>query len=245
MSQLKRIDILLVEKGLVESRERAQRLIMAGQVRVKDQVIQKASQRAGVDDPIEVLENERYVSRGGYKLEAAFKHFPVMCKDLICLDLGASTGGFTDCLLQHGARKVYAVDVGENQIAWKLRNDPRVKVLDKLNARYLQPDRLGELIQCVTADVAFISLTKVLPAAFRCVESGAQWLVLIKPQFEAGREKVMKGGVVSDPQVHQEVIDKIRHFVEKEFQATWRGVIESPLVGPAGNKEFLAWFSSY
>jgi 23S rRNA (cytidine1920-2'-O)/16S rRNA (cytidine1409-2'-O)-methyltransferase len=182
------------------------------------------------------------VSRGGYKLEAAFEQFAINCTDKVCLDLGASTGGFTDCLLQHGAKRIYAVDVGENQISWKLRSDPRVRVLDKTNARYLKPDALDEKVDFVTADVSFISVCKVLPAAFDCARSGADFVILVKPQFEAGRELVERGGVVRNPEVHAQVIETVKKFVEEVLRMEWKGVIESPLEGPAGNKEFLAWF---
>jgi 23S rRNA (cytidine1920-2'-O)/16S rRNA (cytidine1409-2'-O)-methyltransferase len=238
-----RLDVALVERGLIESREKAQRLIMAGEVRVNDAPVAKASHKVTGEDRLELIKGEKYVSRGGLKLEAALEHFKISCRDRICLDLGASTGGFTDCLLQNGASQVYAVDVGENQIAWKLRSDPRVKVLDDVNARYLKPDALGTpLPDLVTADVSFISICKVLPAAYECSASHAEFVILIKPQFEAGRESVEKGGVVKDPAVHQKTIANVREFVESQLKGDWRGVVESPLTGPAGNKEFLAWF---
>lgn len=242
MSEKVRLDAALVARGLVTSRERAQRLIMAGQVRVNDIPASKPSQKVVEEDKLLVLEGERFASRGGGKLQAAFERFAISCKDRICLDLGASTGGFTDCLLQNGARKVFAVDVGTNQIVWKLRSDPRVSVIDGVNARYLEPGQLTEIPDFVTADVSFISITKVLPAAVQCAAPGADFVVLIKPQFEAGREQVMKGGVVRDPGVHQAVVEKVREFVEKSLKAEWQDVMQSPLEGPAGNKEFLAWF---
>ena len=237
-----RLDVWLVEHGLVESREKAQRLIMAGQVRLNGTIASKASQKVREQDNLELTGKEKFVSRGGLKLEAALKQFRISCKNKVCLDLGASTGGFTDCLLQHGARRVFAIDVGKNQIAWKLRADPRVRVLDQTNARYLEPTLFDELADIVTADVSFISLCKVLPAARRCAKDKADFVVLIKPQFEAGREFVERGGVVRDAQVHKEVIKKIRLFVEKSLNAKWQDVMESPIQGPAGNKEFLAWF---
>lgn len=242
MSSRKRLDVALVERELVESREKAQRLILAGQVRINGQPASKSSQPVQPEDALEVIAPEKFVSRGGLKLEAALDHFRIDCRDRVGLDIGASTGGFTDCLLQHGARRVYAVDVGENLIAWKLRNDPRVRVIEKNNARYLTPAAIGEPVDLVTADVSFISLTKILPAAKTCVRAGADFVVLIKPQFEAGREKVERGGVVRDPSVHRQVVQRIREFAETRLQAEWRGVVESPITGPAGNKEFLAWF---
>lgn len=238
-----RLDVALVERGLIESREKAQRLIMAGEVRINDVPVSKASHPVHSEDRLEVMKGEKYVSRGGLKLEAALENFKISCRDRICLDLGASTGGFTDCLLQHGARQVYAVDVGENQISWKLRSDPRVKVLDDVNARHLKPNALGTpLPDLVTADVSFISVCKILPAAYECSVSSAEFVVLIKPQFEAGREFVEQGGVVRDPAVHQKTISEVKEFVESKLKGDWRGVVESPITGPAGNKEFLAWF---
>lgn len=237
-----RLDVALVERGFVESREKAQRLIMAGQVKVCEMVATKPSQKVGFEDPLIIVAREKFVSRGGFKLEAALEFFEISCQGKVCLDLGTSTGGFCDCLLQRGAQRVFAVDVGKNQIAWKLRNDPRVRVLDRINARYLHPSLLNELADLVTADVSFISLSKVLPAAMQCARDGANFVVLIKPQFEAGRQSVERGGVVRNPTVHQQVIKKLRSFIEKSLNAKWRDVMQSPIEGPAGNKEFLAWF---
>ncbi len=242
MTAKSRLDAAMVERGLAPSREKAQRLIMAGHVRVKGHPADKASRTVLPEDMVEVTTPEKYVSRGGLKLEAALDHFGISCEGRVCLDLGASTGGFCDCLLQRGARRVFAVDVGENQLAWKVRNDPRVRVLDKTNARHLEPALLDELPDLITADVSFISLQKVLPAAMTCAQDGADFVVLIKPQFEAGREQVGHGGVVRDPSVHEQVIAEIRHFVEKSLHARWFGVMQSPLLGPAGNREFPAWF---
>jgi len=237
-----RLDVVLVERKLVDSREKAQRLIMAGKVRVNDAPASKASHKVKPDDHVRVLEGEKFASRGGHKLEKALEYFAINCRDMACLDVGASTGGFTDCLLQHGARRVFSVDVGENQIAWKLRSDPRVRVIDNQNARHLDPGLIDEPVDLLVADVSFISVCKVLPAAAACAKPGAQGVILIKPQFEAGRQQVGEGGVVRDPAVHQRVIESVRAFLEKEMKAQWRGVVESPLEGPAGNKEFLAWF---
>ncbi len=244
MAGRRRLDVALVDLGLVPSREKAQRLIMAGQVRLKDKTASKASLMVGDEDVVTLVAEEKFVSRGGLKLEAALERFRISCKGKVCLDLGASTGGFCDCLLQRGARRIYAVDVGENQIAWKLRRDPCVQVLDHTNARYLDPTRLEEPADLVTADVSFISLCKVLPAARRCAHENVDFVVLIKPQFEAGRRFVERGGVVRNPGIHQEVIAKIQDFVEKSLNMQWRDVMESPIRGPAGNKEFLAWFTS-
>ena len=237
-----RLDTALVERGIVESREKAQRLIMAGQVRLNTTTASKPSQRVAPLDLLTLAGREKFVSRGGLKLEAALEQFGIACRDRVCLDLGASTGGFCDCLLHHGARKIYAVDVGRNQLAWRLRQDPRIRVLDRTNARYLEPSLLEELPDLVTADVSFISLCKILPAAVRCAGTGAEFVLLIKPQFEAGRRLVESGGVIRDPSVHEAVVARIREFAEQSLKARWRGLMESPLLGPAGNKEFLAWF---
>ncbi len=197
-----------------------------------------------VDDslPITVKNRPRYVSRGGLKLEGALKAFPdVRAEGKICLDIGSSTGGFTDCLLQNGALRVHAVDVGTNQLVWKLRNDPRVIVKEQFNARYMTPDDLGEKVQLIVSDVSFISLTKILPAAYACLEEGGNLLVLIKPQFELQPEDIGPGGIVRDPLLHQRAVDKIHDFVVNELQREWMGVADSPITGMEGNKEFLAW----
>jgi 23S rRNA (cytidine1920-2'-O)/16S rRNA (cytidine1409-2'-O)-methyltransferase len=235
-----RLDQALVDRDLVASREKAVRLILAGQVRINGHPAKKASDSVKPADKIEVLAQEKFVSRGGYKLEAALSHFKVDPAGKVCLDIGASTGGFTDCLLQAGASRVFAVDVGENQLDWKLRSDPRVKSMEGVNARNLKPADIGEPVDLVTADVSFISLDKILPAAAAAARPGADLIVLIKPQFEAGREQVGKGGVVRDSTVHEAVIQRIRGLAEQTLNLAWAGVIESPLRGPAGNKEFLA-----
>ena len=237
-----RLDVILVERGLSESREQAQRLIGAGKVRVAGQVASKQGHRFDVESVVEVEASERFVSRGGDKLEAAFIAFNPDVKDLICLDVGASTGGFTDCLLQHGAAKVFAVDVGKGQLHWKLRNDPRVVVMEKINARHLSSDSLPEKPCFAVVDVSFISLTKVLPAVINVLEKQAHIVTLIKPQFEAGREQVEKGGVVRDTDVRAAVVAGIKDFGGKELGLEWLGVCESPLKGPAGNVEFLAFW---
>lgn len=236
-----RLDVLVAQLGLSDSREQAQRLILAGEVSVKGQVITKPGTK--VDDalPITVKNKPRYVSRGGLKLEGALKAFPVKAEGKICLDIGSSTGGFTDCLLQNGAIRVHAVDVGTNQLVWKLRNDPRVVVKEQFNARYMTPADLGEKVQLIVSDVSFISLTKILPAAYDCLDEGGDLLVLIKPQFELQPEDIGPGGIVRDPALHQRAVDKIRDFVETELKREWCGLAESPITGMEGNKEFLAW----
>ncbi|MGN0868488.1 MAG: TlyA family RNA methyltransferase [Akkermansia sp.] len=236
-----RLDILVAAQGLCDSREQAQRLILAGEVSVKGQVITKPGTK--VDDalPISIKNKPKYVSRGGLKLEGALKAFPVSVEGKICLDIGSSTGGFTDCLLQNGALRVHAVDVGTNQLVWKLRQDPRVIVREQFNARYMQPEDLGEPVQLIVSDVSFISLTKILPAAYRCLAEGGDLLVLIKPQFELQPEDIGPGGIVRDPKLHQRSIDKIRTFVTQELGKQWMGLADSPIKGMEGNREFLAW----
>jgi len=237
-----RLDVLVAERGLAESREQAQRLIGAGKVRVAGQVATKAGHRYDLDVVLEVEASQRFVSRGGEKLEAAFSAFGLDVTGAVCLDVGASTGGFTDCLLQHGAAKVFAVDVGKGQLHWKLRNDPRVVVMEELNARYLNQASLPEKPSFAVVDVSFISLTKVLPAVINVLQKPACIVTLIKPQFEAGREQVEKGGVVRDPEIRAAVVDSIRVFGVKELGLKWIGVCDSPLKGPAGNVEFLAYW---
>lgn len=236
-----RLDVLVTSLGLCDSREQAQRLILAGEVSVKGQVMTKPGTK--VDDalPITIKNKPRYVSRGGLKLEGALKAFPVKAEGKICLDIGSSTGGFTDCLLQNGALRVHAVDVGTNQLVWKLRNDPRVIVKEQFNARYMTPADLGEKVQLIVSDVSFISLTKILPAAYDCLEESGDLLVLIKPQFELQPEDIGPGGIVRDPLLHQRAVDKIHDFVVNELHREWMGVADSPITGMEGNKEFLAW----
>ncbi|MGQ9493177.1 MAG: TlyA family RNA methyltransferase [Anaerolineae bacterium] len=234
-----RLDVLLFKRGLVESREQGRRLIMAGQVRVNGEVIDKPGTRVPLTAAISIEQQPAYVSRGGVKLEAALTAFNVDVYGLVVADIGASTGGFTDCLLQHGAARVYAIDVGYGQLAWQLRQDPRVVVIERVNVRYLRA--LPEPIDLATIDVSFISLKLVLPVVMQLLKPGGQIIALIKPQFEAGREQVGKGGVVKDPAVHQAVLHDILSWaVQKGLQV--RGAIASPLRGPAGNIEFLAHF---
>lgn len=237
-----RLDILLVERGLAESREKAQRLILAGAVRIEGQVADKAGRPCNAEAVIEVTSGDKFVSRGGGKLDAAFDAFNLQVTGRVCADIGASTGGFTDCLLQHGALRVYAVDVGKGQLDWRLRNDPRVIVKEELNARYLSERDIPEPFQFAVIDVSFISLTLILPPVTKLLETGGQVVSLIKPQFEAGKENVGKGGVVRDACVHAAVVERIQQFGSQSLPLEWLGVCESPLRGPAGNIEFLAWW---
>ena len=233
--------MLVYAAGLAVSREQAQRLILAGEVSVKGQVITKPGTKVDDTLPLSVKTPPRYVSRGGLKLEGALQAFPVSAEGKVCLDIGSSTGGFTDCLLQHGALRVHAVDVGTNQLVWKLRSDPRVIVKEQFNARYMTPDDLGERVQLIVSDVSFISLTKILPAAYSCLQDDGDMLVLIKPQFELQPEDIGPGGIVRDPELHHRAISKIHDFVVNELHRDWMGVADSPITGMEGNKEFLAW----
>jgi len=239
-----RLDQVLVERGLCESREKAKRAILAGQVRINQHSARKPSDAAGPGDQIELLAEEKYVSRGGHKLEHALRHFQVNAEGTTAIDLGAATGGFTDCLLQHGACKVYTVDVGRGQLAWKLRRHPRVVVMEQVNARGLTPARFPQpfaLADLVVIDCSFISLNKILPAAAGLLRDGGRMVVLIKPQFEAGKAEADKGaGVISDPKIHERVLRELEAFVHNRTPLRWRGATESPLLGPAGNKEFFA-----
>ena len=237
-----RLDVLMVDRGLAESRTQAQHLVMAGQVLVDGQPAPKPGHKVRTDAAIKVKEGLRYVSRGGLKLEAALDAFAIDVTGRVCADVGASTGGFTDCLLQRGAARVYAIDVGKGLLHWKLRNDPRVTVIEEVNARHLDPARLPEKVRFAAVDVSFISLTKVLPAVLGILEEGGELVTLIKRQFEAGRAQVGKGGVVKDAAVRQAVVDRIRDFGINELGLEWAGVCESPSKGPAGNVEFLAYW---
>ncbi len=234
-----RLDRLLVERGLAESREKAQALILAGQVLLDGKKAAKPGQPATADASVSVIGRPlRYASRGGLKLEAALDRFAVDVRGRTCLDIGASTGGFTDCLLQRGARRVYAVDVGTGQLDWKLRQDPRVVVRERINARYLTWETVGETVDLVTCDVSFISVTLILPALAQFLHAGSRIVVLAKPQFEAGRRQVGKGGIVRDPEVRRQVVEKVSRAVrEIGFpQVEW---MESPVPGAEGNREFL------
>ena len=243
-----RIDRLLLERGLVTSRERAQALILAGKILVNGQKIEKSGASVNADSEIRLLgEDLKYVSRGGLKLEHALAHWKINVTGKICLDVGASTGGFTDCLLQHGAARIIAVDTGHGQIAFQFRNDPRVRLLEKTNARYLTRERLGETADLAAMDVSFISATLVLPAviaaafpADRTARSGRELIVLIKPQFEAGRGLVGKGGIIRDPEIQQQAVEKVRDAV-RSLGASSAEVIDSPILGAEGNREFLLY----
>jgi len=271
-----RLDQALVERGLCESREKAKRSILAGQVRINGQPARKPSDSITPGDELKLDAGEKYVSRGGHKLEHALEQFQLDVTGLVALDLGASTGGFTDCLLQRGAARVFSVDVGRGQLAWKLRRDKRVVVMEKTNARFLRPEQFGgashtspksENIQSesgtrgtrpsdithpsetsaafagvdlITIDCSFISLRKILPAAAPLLKADGKIVALIKPQFEAGKAEADKGrGVITDAAIHERVIGELRDFVTAQAGLCWRDVVESPLLGPAGNKEFL------
>ena len=245
-----RLDCLLVERGLFPSREKAQRAILAGDVAVGGHRADKPGSQYANDIVVEVKKKERYVSRGGTKLEAALQNFGVDPIGRVCLDIGASTGGFTDCLLQHGAARVYALDVGHGQMDWKIRSDPRVIVHEKVNARYLTAADLPEPVSLCVIDVSFIALTTILPAAvlmFGGEPLGSSFppsvaiLALIKPQFELQRGDVGRGGIVRDSALHERAVEKVRRFVEVGLPNwRWTGVMDSPILGAEGNKEFLA-----
>ncbi len=245
-----RLDCLLVERGFFPSREKAQRAILAGDVSVDGHRADKAGSQHLRDVAIEIKKKERYVSRGGTKLEAALRQFGVDPAGRVCLDIGASTGGFTDCLLQHGASRVYALDVGHGQMDWKIRSDPRVVAREKVNARYLVADDLPEPVDLCVIDVSFIALTTILPPAARMFGVAipepeaslcATILALIKPQFELERGDVGRGGIVREPALHERAVEKVRRFVESSLPNwRWTGVMDSPILGTEGNKEFLA-----
>jgi 23S rRNA (cytidine1920-2'-O)/16S rRNA (cytidine1409-2'-O)-methyltransferase len=241
---MRRLDLALVERGLCASREKAQRSIMAGCVTVNGQLARKASERVKEADVIRMAGSEKFVSRGGLKLEHALEHFHVDVRRVTAIDIGASTGGFTDCLLQRGARRVYAVDVGRGQLAWKLRNDPHVMVMEQTNARELTCSRFPQLfapVDLIVIDCSFISLRKILPPVVALLRPSGNIVALIKPQFEAGKAEADKGaGVITDPEIHRRVLREIGEFVSALPGLRWHGVTESPLLGPAGNKEFLA-----
>ncbi len=240
-----RIDKLLVERGVAESRARAQAMVMAGVVLVNDQRVDKSSDTFHLDAAIRIKGGDdpssRYVGRGGLKLEAALREFDIQVEGLTCLDVGASTGGFTDCLLQHGAKKVVAIDVGHNQIDWRLRTDERVEVREGINARYLKPADFQTTFELVVMDVSFISATKILPAIVSLLKDEGRLITLIKPQFEVGRGEVGKGGIVRDPEKHERVIAEVNEAAQ-QLGLHVRKVIESPIRGAEGNLEFLALY---
>jgi len=228
-----------MEKGLCHSRHQAQALIMAGKILVDDHPLDKPGIRISPDATITFRgDPPRYVSRGGLKIEAALEFFRMNVSGLVCLDIGASTGGFTDCLLQHGAGRVFAVDVGYGQLAWKLRQDPRVKVIERTNIRHMPLEAIHSPVDLITIDVSFISLKIVVPAALKFLKKNGRILALIKPQFEVGRGKVGKGGVVRDPALHDAVIRELKNFFG-ENHLICDGVIPSPILGPKGNREFI------
>lgn len=233
----RRLDQLLVERGLAETREKARALILAGQVLVDGRRAEKAGHAVPPTSRIEVAEPLRYVSRAGLKLEAALEHFRISVAGKVCLDIGASTGGFTDCLLQRGALRVHAVDVGSGQLAWKLRTDPRVVLHEKLNARYLRLEDLGERVQLATCDVSFISVTQILPVLPGVLEPEGEIIVLVKPQFEVGRGQVGKGGVVRDPALHRAACARVEEALAALGYKS--AVIPCPVLGAEGNQEFL------
>lgn len=234
-----RLDKIVLDRGLAESRARAQAMILAGQVLVGEQRIDKPGHMVDSSAEIRIKgETMRYVSRGGLKLEAALREFDVSAEGKTCIDIGASTGGFTDCLLQHGATKVWAVDVGHNQLAWRIRQDPRIVVLEGQNARELDPEQFPVRFELATIDVIFISLTKILPALLPCLKDDAECIALIKPQFEVGKGEVGRSGVVTDPKKHRRVLTGVtRSAAETGFIAM--NLIESPILGAEGNREFL------
>lgn len=235
-----RLDLLLVQRGLVESREQARRLIMAGEVMVSGERRDKPGERVAVDAELQVRAPMPYVSRGGFKLAAALDAFAVAVEGAVAVDVGASTGGFTDCLLQRGARRVYAIDVGYGQLAWKLQSDARVVVIDRTNVRHLTALPDGVLADLAVIDASFISLALVLPATLRLLQPAAEVVALIKPQFEAGKDDVGKGGVVRDVRVHRRVLEETAALAQA-LDLGVAGLIPSPIRGPAGNVEFLIW----
>jgi 23S rRNA (cytidine1920-2'-O)/16S rRNA (cytidine1409-2'-O)-methyltransferase len=245
---MRRLDQALVERGLCESREKAKRAILAGEVRINQDLARKPSDPVGVGDQLSLIAPERFVSRGGLKLEHAVTHFQLDVSGLTAIDLGASTGGFTDCLLQRGAARVYAVDVGRGQLAWKLRRDRRVVVMEKTNARQLTSAHFPHPfvpVDLIVIDCSFISLRKILPPAVALLRPCGKIIALIKPQFEAGRTEANRGaGVIRDPVIHERVVRELNQFVTAQPGLRWLGVTESPVLGPAGNKEFLVLIES-
>ncbi len=234
-----RIDQLLVDRGLADSREKAKALLLAGSVTVNGQRVDKPGHTAAADSRVEVAAKLPYVSRGGWKLERALDRFAVDVSGKTCVDVGASTGGFTDCLLQRGAARVYAVDVGRGQLDWKLRNDPRVVLREGINARYLKPEDIGESADLTVTDVSFISVTLIVPVLPPILKPNGAMIILIKPQFEVGREQVGKGGIVRDPGLHEAACARVRASVEAiGYRAE---IVDSPILGAEGNREFLLY----
>ena len=239
MKQRQRLDLLLVERGLADSREKARALILAGQVLVQGQKVDKAGAAVAVDSQVELLAQPRYVGRGGLKLEAVLDHFGVAVAGKVCLDIGSSTGGFTDCLLQRGAARVYAIDVGTGQLDWRLRNDPRVVVHEQVNARFLSRSEVPEPIHLAVADVSFISITMILPVLPNLLAADGEMVILVKPQFELERQQVGKGGIIRDPALHRAACQRVEEAVRRlGFQSQ---VIPCPVLGAEGNQEFLLY----
>jgi 23S rRNA (cytidine1920-2'-O)/16S rRNA (cytidine1409-2'-O)-methyltransferase len=232
-----RLDVAMLHQRLVESREKAQALILSGKVKVDGQKANKPGHAVAETARIEIAEPVKYVSRGGLKLEAALAHFGIDPAGKVCLDVGTSTGGFTDCLLQHGAARIHCVDTGAGQIDWKLRTDPRVILHERLNARYLAPSDIGEAVQLIACDVSFISITLLISALAPLLAPGGDWIILVKPQFEVGRELVGKGGIVRDPAAHQAACDKVAAALAVAGFAS--RLTDSPILGAEGNREFL------
>ena len=239
---LTRLDQEIVKRKLVETRELGKRLILAGKVKVNGHIVDKASEKIKPDDKIEVKETPKYVSRGGFKLEHALNEFKIDPKEMVCLDIGASTGGFTDCLLQQNAQKVHAYDTGTNQLSWKIRSDPRVVSREKFNCRHLKKEDIDEEVDLIVVDVSFISLTKILPAAYKVLRTQGSLVTLIKPQFELSREEISKGGIVKDAQLHDKAVRSIVDFATSDLRLTHQNTVNSPITGMTGNIEFLAHF---
>jgi 23S rRNA (cytidine1920-2'-O)/16S rRNA (cytidine1409-2'-O)-methyltransferase len=237
MKKPNRLDLLLLERGLVESREKARALILAGQVLVDGQKADKAGRLVHDDARIELVSQPRYVGRGGLKLEAALDRFGIPVASKVCMDVGASTGGFTDCLLQRGAARVYAIDVGTGQLDWRLRNDPRVVVAEQVNARYLSRKEVPEPIDLAVCDVSFISVTMILPTLVKLLASDAEMVILVKPQFELAKHQVGRGGIIRDPVLHQQACQRVEEAVRQI--AFVSQIIPSPVLGAEGNQEFL------
>lgn len=229
-----------MNRGMCDSREQGKRLVLAGEVTVDGRMVDKPAERFSEDAVVLIKQRPKFVGRGGLKLEGALEHFGIDVTGWTCLDVGASTGGFTDCLLQRGAAKVHAVDVGTNQLVWKLRSDPRVVSREKFNARHMVEADLGEKVRLAVMDLSFISLTKVLPAVFDVLEDGGAVVCLIKPQFELEKDDVGKGGIVRDGELRERAVEKIRVF-SAESGRKWKGVIPAKIAGMDGNQEFLAW----
>lgn len=234
-----RLDVMLAERGLAESREKAQALVLAGEVLVDGVKARKPGQAVSAEADLQVLERPLYVGRGGLKLAAAIDRFAIPVAGRICMDVGSSTGGFTDCLLQRGAGRVHTVDVGAGQLDWKLRTDSRVVLHERVNARYLRPADIGEPVDLAVCDVSFISVTLILPAIAPILQPSGEMVILVKPQFEVGREQVGKGGIVRDPELHRSACERVDSAVRQMSYQT--DIIESPILGAEGNKEFLLY----